>query len=148
MPTIIPGTGSPDFDVPLPVSEGGTGASTSIGSGGVMLSGQTGSAPVFGARAWCVFDGTLTGTNAPLAGGNVTSVTRNGAGDYTVNFTTAMPDTNYSVSVTPDNKTNNCVLARTQDGTTARTTTAVRVVTLVLAGTNADCPITQIVVYR
>ena len=31
---------------------------------------------------------------------NVTSVTRTGAGEYTVNFTTALPDTNYIVLVT------------------------------------------------
>ena len=61
---------------------------------------QTGSAPVFGARAWCVFNGTTAGTNAPTAGGNVTSVTRNGTGDYTINFTTAMPDTSYAVVAT------------------------------------------------
>lgn len=58
---------------------------------------QTGAAPIYGCRAWCVFDGTLTGTNAPLAGGNVTSVTRNSTGDYTVNFTVAMSDANYCV---------------------------------------------------
>lgn len=58
-----------------------------------LSGGQSGNAPIIGARAWCVFDGTLTGTNPPIAGGNVTSVTRNGVGDYTVNFTTAMPDT-------------------------------------------------------
>jgi hypothetical protein len=58
---------------------------------------QTGSAPIYGARAWCVFDGTLTGTNAPTSGGNVSSVTRNGVGDYTVTFTTAIPDGLYSV---------------------------------------------------
>jgi hypothetical protein len=59
---------------------------------------QTGSAPIYGCRAWCVFDGTLTGTNAPTAGGNVSTVTRNSTGDYTINFTTAMPDANYAVS--------------------------------------------------
>lgn len=59
---------------------------------------QTGTAPVFGARAWAVFDGTLTGTNAPLASGNVTSITRNGVGDYSVTFTTPMPDINYAVT--------------------------------------------------
>ncbi len=58
---------------------------------------QTGSAPIYGCRAWCVFDGTLTGTNAPLAGGNITNITRNSTGDYTVNFTTAMDDVNYCV---------------------------------------------------
>ena len=56
----------------------------------------TGAAPVFGARAWVNFVGS---TGAINASGNVTSVTRNGVGDYTVNFTTAMPDANYSVSV-------------------------------------------------
>jgi len=62
----------------------------------------SGSAPLYGCRAWCVFDGTLSGTNAPTAGGNVTSVIRNGTGDYTVNFTTAMPDANFSAVITSD----------------------------------------------
>lgn len=38
------------------------------------------------AKAWCVFNGTLTGTNSPTAGYNVASVTRNSAGNYTVNI--------------------------------------------------------------
>ena len=45
-------------------------------------------------RAWVNFNG--TGTVAIQASGNVTSITDNGTGDYTVNFTTAMPDANYS----------------------------------------------------
>jgi hypothetical protein len=60
---------------------------------------QTGAAPIYGCRAWCVFNGTTAGTNAPTAGGNVTSITRNGTGDYTINFTTALPDANYSVVI-------------------------------------------------
>jgi hypothetical protein len=56
---------------------------------------QNGSAPIYGARAWVNFNG--TGTVAIRASGNVTSITDNGTGDYTVNFTTAMADTNYSV---------------------------------------------------
>lgn len=48
------------------------------------------------AKAWCRFDGTATGTNAPQAGFNVTSVTRNSTGNYTINFTNAMADTNYA----------------------------------------------------
>jgi hypothetical protein len=54
----------------------------------------TGSAPVYACRAWVNFNG--TGTVAIRASGNVTSITDNGTGDYTVNFTTAMPDANYS----------------------------------------------------
>ena len=53
----------------------------------------TGSAPVFACRAWVNFNG--TGTVAIRASGNVSSITDNGVGDYTVNFTTAMPDNNY-----------------------------------------------------
>lgn len=40
--------------------------------------------------ASCTFDGTAVGTNAPAAGFNVSSVTRNAAGDYTLNFTNAL----------------------------------------------------------
>lgn len=49
-------------------------------------------------RAWVNFNG--TGTVAIRASFNVTSITDNGVGDYTVNFTTAMPDANYCVSGT------------------------------------------------
>lgn len=66
----------------------------------------TGTAPIYPCRAWVNFNG--TGTVAIRASGNVTSITDNGTGDYTVNFTTAMPDANYSVSgaaATTDNAT-------------------------------------------
>jgi uncharacterized protein (AIM24 family) len=53
-------------------------------------------ATAYGCRAWVNFNG--TGTVAIRASGNVSSITDNGTGDYTVNFTTAMPDANYSVS--------------------------------------------------
>jgi hypothetical protein len=60
----------------------------------------TGTAPIYPCRAWVNFDG--TGTVAIRASGNVSSITDNGTGDYTVNFTTAMPDANYSVLCTAD----------------------------------------------
>lgn len=46
-------------------------------------------------RAWVNFNG--TGTVAIRASGNVTSITDNATGDYTVNFTNAMPDIDYSI---------------------------------------------------
>jgi hypothetical protein len=55
----------------------------------------TGSAPIYACRAWVNFNG--TGTVAIREDGNVSSITDNGTGDYTVNFTTAMPDANYCV---------------------------------------------------
>ena len=62
--------------------------------------------PSFACRAWVNFDGTRDSTGASntnntnrfiRGSGNVSSVLRNGTGDYTVNFTTAMPDVNYSI---------------------------------------------------
>jgi hypothetical protein len=62
------------------------------------LTTATGSAPSYSARAWVNFNG--TGTVAIRASGNVTSITDNGVGNYTVNLTTAMPDNNYVTNVT------------------------------------------------
>jgi hypothetical protein len=56
-----------------------------------------GSPPLYAARAWVNFDGT---NGAIRASGNVSSVVRNGVGDYTINFTLAMPDANYAVAGT------------------------------------------------
>jgi len=53
----------------------------------------TGSAPIYACRAWVNFNG--TGTVAIRASGNVSSITDNGTGSYTVNFTTAISDGNY-----------------------------------------------------
>ena len=57
-------------------------------------------ATAYGCRAWVNFNG--TGTVAIRASGNVTSITDNGVGDYTVNFTNAMPDTNYAPTISGD----------------------------------------------
>ena len=59
-------------------------------------SGYGSSATAYGCRAWVNFNG--TGTVAIRASGNVSSITDNGTGDYTVNFTTAMVDANYSTT--------------------------------------------------
>ena len=50
--------------------------------------------PGFLARAWVNFNG--TGTVNIRGSGNVSSITDNGVGDYYINYTTAMPDGNYS----------------------------------------------------
>jgi hypothetical protein len=49
---------------------------------------------MYACRAWVNFNG--TGTVAIRASGNVSSITDNGTGDYTVNFATALQDANYS----------------------------------------------------
>ena len=59
------------------------------------LSTASGSAPSYSARAWVNFNG--TGVVAIRGSGNVSSITDNATGSYTMNFTTSMPDTNYNV---------------------------------------------------
>jgi hypothetical protein len=48
------------------------------------------------AKAWVNFNG--TGTVAIRGGFNVSSITDIGAGNYQVNFTNSLPDTNYSIA--------------------------------------------------
>ena len=70
--------------------------SNAIDTQALSLFNASGSAPVYACRAWVNFNG--TGTVAINASGNVSSITDNGTGDYSVNFTTAMPDANYATS--------------------------------------------------
>jgi hypothetical protein len=58
---------------------------------------QSGSAPIYAARAWVNFDGTTATPSTIRGSGNVSSVTKNGTGNYTVNLTTAVPSANYAV---------------------------------------------------
>jgi hypothetical protein len=76
----------------LPATDAAGGIVTSNGSGvlSVSLSNK------LIAKAWINFNG--TGTPAINASYNVTSLTDNGSGDYTVNFTTAMGDVNYTMA--------------------------------------------------
>ena len=60
-------------------------------SAGITLAKLSG---VNDAKAWVNFNG--TGTPAIRASFNVTSITDNGTGDYTVNFTNALSDANYA----------------------------------------------------
>ena len=73
-------------------------AANAVDTQTLSLLNATGSAPVYACRAWVNFNG--TGTVAIRASGNVSSITDNGTGNYTVNFTNAMPDANYCVQTT------------------------------------------------
>jgi hypothetical protein len=107
---------------------------TDAGVTAAKLSGaQSGSAPIFGARAWVNFNG--TGTVAIRQDGNVTSITDNAVGDYTVNFTTALPDANYCIAGTMgDYLTNNTARSVSVSSATAPTTSAVRIINISFGG--------------
>ena len=101
--------------------------------------GNVGTAPLYAARAWVNFNG--TGTVAIRASGNVSSITDNGAGLYTVNFTTAMPDANYSTIVTASAQSgfvNDGIGVGCVNSNSAPTTTGVRVMTGTSNGPGSD----------
>ena len=78
-------------------------------------------------RAWVNFNG--TGTVAIRAQFNVSSITDNGTGDYTVNSTTALADANYATQFTVRNDAITAYGWVTGiQSATAPTTTAVRLV--------------------
>ena len=77
-------------------AEGGVATGQFDSSGNFKFNSGYGSvATAYGCRAWVNFNG--TGTVAIRSSGNVTSITDNAISDYTINFTTAMSDANYSV---------------------------------------------------
>jgi hypothetical protein len=126
-------------DVPT-LNQNTTGSAGSVtgnatGSTFGFNSGYGSVATAFGCRAWVNFNG--TGTVAIRASGNVTSITDNGTGDYTVNLTNAMPDINYSVSGSAGQGSGNFNLGVSR--TTVRTASLVRVTTFSTSNTVTDC---------
>ena len=97
-------------------------------------------------RAWVNFNG--TGTVAIRASFNVSSITDNGTGDYTVNFTTALPDANYAAQVWAATSGSTGVFIPTQSATTVPTTSALRLVTRNGSATANDLDYVQVSVFR
>ena len=83
----------PDATGTLITSEAVTAAGYTTPAAVLTQFNASGSAPVYAARAWVSFN--ATGTVSIRASGNVSSITDNGVGQYTVNITTAMSDVNY-----------------------------------------------------
>ena len=76
-------------------AEGGTQVGEFDASGNFLFNSGYGSAAVaYGCRAWVNFNG--TGTPVIRASGNVSSITDVSTGIFTINFTTALADTNYA----------------------------------------------------
>lgn len=89
---------SADTSGVITLQNNGTNAVT-IDSGNLQFNSGYGSvATAYGCRAWVNFNG--TSTPAIRASGNVSSITDISTGTYSVNFTTAMPDANYSGLIT------------------------------------------------
>ena len=98
----------------------------------------------YSCRAWVNFNG--TGTVAIRQSGNVTSITDNGTGNYTVNFTTAMADADYSFVASCGNGDNAGMMASPQSATFA--TGSARFVTRYHDNGAADSLMTLVAVFR
>jgi hypothetical protein len=99
------------------------------------------------AKAWVNFNG--TGTVAIRASFNVTSITDGGTGTYTVNFTTAMPDTNYSVSALASRLSGGyAAVCEIQSAILLTTTTAEIHVRISTNGNEADAAVVTFQAFR
>ena len=117
-------------------------------SGNLLFNSGYGSvATAYGCRAWVNFNG--TGTVAIRASGNVSSITDNGVGDYTVNFTTAMPDANYAINALCSQATTYNQFVELYQ-LTVPTASLVRIRTnaAFTAGTNEDSTYMSVAVFR
>ena len=108
--------------------------------------GNIGTAPVYAARAWVNFNG--TGTVAIRASGNVTSITDNGTGDYTVNFTTAMPDADYSAVYAGRIEGSATVVNETNPSIPAKATGSIRITTLNSTFSSTDAGQVNVAIFR
>jgi len=113
----------------------------------------SGSAPIYACRAWINFDGTSASIGTGRANGNVSGVTDNGTGDYTVTFATAMPDNDYVVAAcgrhyngVSDHGMIVCI--QTSDGDVNVGTSSVRITTHQPNSTLQDSPIVSVAIFR
>lgn len=130
---------------------------SSLTVGPAVMDTPTGSTPLFAARAWVNFNGindttdvvSTANTNRFIrASGNVASVLRNSVGNYTITFTTAMPDANYVViassttdlATSADTVTVGVVASNEASAPNLKTTTQVTIGTAISGGAPAtDC---------
>lgn len=100
-------------------------------------------------RAWVNFDGTTSPINI-RASFNVSSITDNGTGDYTVNFTTAMPDANYcAVTAYNEHETQGAYNSSLQVSSLTYTASAVRVKAWYgSGGASDDASICNVAIFR
>jgi len=97
-------------------------------------------------RVWVNFNG--TGTVAIRDSFNCNSITDNGTGDYTVNFTTALPSANYAVSGTGTMRTADAATQYISISlATAHTASLVRIKTFNASGAVEDFTTTCVLVH-
>ena len=148
---INPPTTASNFTATMPAATGNvvldsaTQSFTNKSFDSALVATVSGTAPIYMCRAWVNFNG--TGTVAIRASGNVSSITDNGTGNYTVNFTTAMSDANYSVTALSSRDASTSNIITQIDGTTF-TSSACRLRTFDLANGGQDALNACVAIYR
>ena len=100
-----------NFSVNYANSAGSATTASTVSNGAITAAkldgAQSGTAPIYGVRAWVNFDasrdssGNVNSSNTNRlirSSGNVTSVSKTATGKFTITFTTPMPDANYAVT--------------------------------------------------
>lgn len=115
-------------------------------SGNLLFNSGYGSvATAYGCRAWVNFNG--TGTVAIRASGNVSSITDNGTGEYTINFTTTLTDANYA-TVLGGNWSGTAAITSIAAASPTYSTSAVKVQIVDRNGTAQDISIVSAAIIR
>ena len=111
---------------------------------------DTNNVEVYTAKAWVNFDGTQAAADMIRASGNVSSIIDHGTGSYTVNFTNALEDANYSaVANASPNFTGTFNRIASCGDSAAPTTTSIRLRTnRADTVTNDDCEYITVAVFR
>jgi len=151
----------------MPISIAGSGTITGISAGGLPDDCITTAEIAAGAvtyakigtteqgqlcKAWVNFNG--TGTVAIRASYNVSSITDNAVGDYTVNFTTAMPDANYVTTGSCQRESGaaegilTIYSVNLSGALVSPTTTAARINTSVRSGGTIDSAFVNVAIFR
>jgi hypothetical protein len=104
-------------------------------------------------QAWVNFNGTVTTPSTIRASYNVSSITRNGTGDYTINFTNALTDANYAATCSSRQLTASGYLSVATDVNTSgtaltRTTTTYQIQCQNVVGGLNDNPYMQVIILR
>lgn len=118
--------------IPMIFRTNGTERMRISNNGFLFFDSNYGSAAIaYGCRVWINFNG--TGSVSVRGSGNVSSLGDNGTGDYTINFATALPDTNYSISGMTTASVSTTINLYSSGGAgsspTLKSTTQVRIVT-------------------
>ena len=145
---VLSGDTSGQVSLTVPAIAGSNTATIPASTGNVLMDSTVGVC-----RAWVNFNGVTTATIRSSF--NVSSVTRNGTGDYTITFTNALSDANYATNLTLQrgdgagvNPGYACIYGTTSNAYTSITASSVRIITASSSTSAQDMPYVGASIFR